>query len=146
MLVHKASKCILATFVMPDPCGDGLKEVRATFDNLEKAGIDIDPKEWWDVPNKGTLAEKLKRSAPDFEPVEDSETGALVDIIETQYRSLSEYRQNIRKEKAAERGRVKANAVARGYRRVYRNTPEQEMSLGFLHEALQARTQKAKKP
>ena len=136
----------MTTFAMLDFDGDRLIEVRATFSNLERAGIDIDPKEWWDVPNKSALAKKLKRSAPDFKPIEDSETGALVDIIETKYRSLSEYRQSIRKEKAAERGRVKANAVARGYRRVYRNTPEQEMSLGFMHEALQARAKNARKP
>ena len=137
MLVHKKSRGILEYF--PVARGDCVVSIHASFKSLERAGIIIDKSEWWEVPNASPMATQLRRYYPEFEPVEDAETGKLVQVIAHYQAAYQDSRKNRAKEREELRREMKADAERRGFLRTYAKTTVQANSMDFLRDTLQSR-------
>lgn len=75
MLVHKRSGGVLHTVACPRG-REWVERRRLTLSQFPE----LDPEEWWEVPDRSPLGRKLLRWYPYFTPVL-SERGELTDII-----------------------------------------------------------------
>lgn len=80
---------------------------------------DVDnPEDWWEIPSRGALAQKIRRYYPLLRPVVDEE-GCLVEVVPLCPEERQEAAETVREAKAA---RVQ-EAARRGYRRAGRVRP-----------------------
>lgn len=135
MLIHKKSLGVLTTVMAPD--ADALMEIAATIDNFFKLGLEIDPNEWWFVPNSTPLARRISLSYPDFVPV-TNDAGELVDIVDLRAERQQTLREQIAAEEAERDAQLRRDAEARGYAPV-RKTRVAPMSMGFMQDTLRER-------
>ena len=116
----------------------GVRIVRASVAALLAAGFDIEPSEWWEVPDSSRLGRVLERCAPDFEPVTD-ERGELIDVVNLKALQARESWRRQREEEARRMAELRESARRRGYEDGRRRTPVSAGTLSFLREELEKR-------
>lgn len=106
----------------------------ATPETMRMFALDYSDADWWYVRNSSTLARRLMRCYPEFEPVVD-DTGELVDIVDLNMRRYHETKAKEKAEREAQRQKQITDAKERGYERdfVPHNQPN---GLGFIADIL----------
>lgn len=77
-----------------------------------------DPEDWWEIPSRGALAQKIRRYYPLLSPVVDGE-GCLVEVVPLCSEEDQEAAERVRQAKAA----MTQEAARRGYRKAGKVRP-----------------------
>lgn len=117
MLVHKATMGVLDRIWT----GQHTRGPDGILNPVERLAVpsDVDnPEDWWEIPSRGVLAQKIRRYYPLLRPVVDEE-GCLVEVVPLCSEAEQEAAERAKEVKEAQTQK----AARRGYRKAGRVRP-----------------------
>lgn len=117
MLIHKTTMGVLDRIWT----GQHTRRADGTLSPLDRPATlsDVDnPEDWWEIPSRGALAQKIRRYYPFLRPVVDGE-GGLMEVVPLCSEAAQEAAERAREVKAA----MAQEAVRRGYRKAGKVRP-----------------------
>ncbi|MEY8315971.1 hypothetical protein AALB19_01490 [Oscillospiraceae bacterium 50-58] len=117
MLIHKTTMGVLERIWT----GQHTRRADGTLSPLDRPAVlsDVDdPENWWEIPSRGALAQKIRRYYPFLRPVVDGE-GGLVEVVPLCSEEDQEAAERAREVKTA----MTQEAARRGYRKAGKVRP-----------------------